>query len=90
MQFVRQIYNDLPDFIPVPAELKYSKAEVIILPLESSKQKKSTLKFMMAELAAINEVEPIEMECPERVDRINPFLEEILVTRNVKILPSAI
>ena len=76
MQFIRQIYDDLPGLIPVPAELKHSKAEVIILPLESSKQKKSTLKFMLAELAAINEMEPIEMECPERVDRANPFLED--------------
>jgi hypothetical protein len=85
MQFIRQIYDDLPDFIPVPADLKHSKAEVIILPLESernqqpyARQEKQLLKFMLDELAAINEIEPIEMECPNRVDRANPFLDENL------------
>ena len=36
MQFIRQVYDDLPDFIPIPAALKHSKAEVIILPLNSN------------------------------------------------------
>lgn len=85
MQFIRQIYDDLPDFIPVPAELKHRKAEVIILPLEPersqqpyARQEKPSLKFMLDELAAINEIEPIEMESPNRVDRANPFLDEDL------------
>jgi hypothetical protein len=78
MQFIRQIYDDLPDFISIPDALKHCKAEVIILPLESSQQKKTTLKFMLAELAAINQIEPIEMEYPEQVDRANPFLDEDL------------
>ena len=79
MHFIRQIYDDLPDFIPIPAELKHSKAEVIILPLESQATRKtSSFKAMLVELAAINEVEPSEMECPKRDDRINPFLNEDL------------
>ncbi len=63
LRFIHQIYDDLPDFIAVPAELKHSKAEVIILPLESEnhqqaliKQEKSSLKSMLAELTAINEI----------------------------------
>jgi hypothetical protein len=85
MQFIRQIYDDLPDFIPVPDDLKHSKAEVIILSLEPessqqpfAKQEKSKLKVMLDELAAINEIEPVEMESPNRVDRKNPFLNEDL------------
>lgn len=76
MNFTRKIYDDLPDFIPTPAELKHSRAEVIILPLESSRKEKSTLQLMLAELAAIKEIEPIEMEYPNRTDRSNPFLDE--------------
>ena len=85
MPFIRQIYDDLPDFIPVPEDLKHSKAEVIILPLEtersqkpSTRQEKPLLKLMLDELAAINEIEPIEMESPNRMDRANPFLNEDL------------
>jgi len=66
MPFIRQIYDDLPDFIPVPEDLKHSKAEVIILPLEpersqkpSTRQEKPLLKLMLDELAAINKIEPI-------------------------------
>ena len=33
---------------------------------------------MLVELAAINEIELIEIECPNRVDRANPFLDEDL------------
>jgi hypothetical protein len=78
MQFIRQIYEDLPDFIPIPDELKHSKAEVIILPLEPQRipEKKTTLKSLLAELAAINAQEPIEMEFSNRIDRANPFLDE--------------
>jgi len=85
MQFIRQIYDDLPDFIPVPEDLKHSKAEVIILPLETersqqpyTRQEKPSLKLMLEELAAINEIEPIDLECPNRVDRENPFFNEDL------------
>ena len=85
MQFIRQIYDDLPDFIPVPDDLKHSKAEVIILSLETERskqtyvrQEKPSLKLMLEELAAINEIEPIEMENPNRMDRANPFLNEDL------------
>ena len=79
MHFIRQIYDDLPDFIPIPAELKHSKAEVIILPLEpQSIGQKSTLRAMLAELVAINKIELIEMECPSREDRANPVLDEDL------------
>lgn len=69
MQFIRQIYEDLPDFIPIPDELKHSKAEVIILPLELQRipAKKTTLK---AELAAINTLEPIEMEFSNRIETL--------------------
>jgi hypothetical protein len=35
MQFIRQIYEDLPDTIAIPINLRHIKAEVIILPLES-------------------------------------------------------
>jgi hypothetical protein len=75
MQFIRQIYEDLPDFIPIPDELKHSKAEVIILPLEPQRipTKKTTLKSLLAELAAINALEPIEMEFSNRLDRPNSF-----------------
>ncbi|MDP3876220.1 MAG: hypothetical protein Q8Q50_04495 [Methylobacter sp.] len=79
MHFIRQIYDDLPDFIPIPAELKHSKAEVIILPLEpQATRNESGFKAMLVELAAINELEPVQMECPNRDDRINPFLNEDL------------
>jgi hypothetical protein len=81
MQFIRQIYNDLPDFIPIPDELKHSKAEVIILPLEPqafSKQKQTSLQSLLAELTAINQIETIEMEDTHRKDRANPFLDEDL------------
>jgi hypothetical protein len=81
MQFIRQIYNNLPDFIPIPDELKHSKAEVIILPLEPqpfSKKKKAILQSLLAELTEINKIESIEMESPNREDRKNPFLDEDL------------
>lgn len=78
MSFSRQIYEDLPDFIPVPAELKHRKAEVIILSLESQPfiKQKVSLQTMLAELAAINKIEPIEIDCPPRIDRANPLLDE--------------
>ena len=38
MQFVRHIYDDLPDTISIPAHLRHIKAEVIILPLASKIQ----------------------------------------------------
>ncbi|MFI3220963.1 MAG: hypothetical protein QX189_17885 [Methylococcales bacterium] len=78
MQFIRQIYEDLPDFIPIPDELKHRKAEVIILPLEPQRipAKKTMLKALLAELAAINTLEPIEMAFSNRIDRPNPFLDE--------------
>jgi hypothetical protein len=34
MQFVRQIYSDLPDSIIMPVELRHRKVEVIILPID--------------------------------------------------------
>lgn len=34
MQFIRQIYSDLPDSIIMPVELRHRKVEVIILPLD--------------------------------------------------------
>ena len=84
MQFIRQLYNDLPSFIPIPSELKHSKAEVIILPLDSNshqevmKSEQTTFKLMLDELQKINNVELIEMDEPIRVDRANPFLDEDL------------
>ncbi len=34
MQFIRQIYADLPDSIITPIEFRHRKVEVIILPLD--------------------------------------------------------
>jgi hypothetical protein len=34
MQFIRQIYTDLPDSIITPIELRHRKVEIIILPLD--------------------------------------------------------
>jgi hypothetical protein len=34
MQFIRQIYTDLPDSIITKIELRHCKVEVIILPLD--------------------------------------------------------
>ncbi len=34
MDAVRKIYDDVPDTIPVPPELRHRKVEVIILPLD--------------------------------------------------------
>lgn len=78
MQFIRQIYEDLPDFIQIPDKLKHCKAEVIILPLEAQilSAEKSSLKLLLAELAVINAIEPIEMELSPRIDRPNPFLDD--------------
>jgi hypothetical protein len=47
-------------------------------PLEFSESKKYPLKAMLAELAAINGIEPIEIEIPARTNRANPFLDEDL------------
>ena len=42
MQFVRQIYDDLPENITIPNDLIHTKAEVIILPLETKTQDSQT------------------------------------------------
>lgn len=34
MQYIRQIYSDLPDSIIMPVELRHRKVELIILPLD--------------------------------------------------------
>ena len=44
MQFIRQIYSDLPDSILMPVELRHRKVEVIILPLDDIDDIKETQK----------------------------------------------
>ena len=41
MDAVRKIYEDVPDTIPVPPELRHRKVEVIILPLDDDGSKTS-------------------------------------------------
>ena len=38
MPFTRQIYNDLPDSIATPVELRHRKVEIIILPLDETEE----------------------------------------------------
>ncbi len=40
MQFIRQLYDNLPDFIPIPAELKHSRSHYFAFRITSIKLEK--------------------------------------------------
>ncbi len=55
MQPIRQIYDDAPDMIPVPQELRHRRVELILWPLDSVCQSQQTPapRFNIAEVERI-------------------------------------
>ncbi len=57
MQPIRQVFDDAPDFFPVPEELRHRKVEIIVWPLEDIDQEQPVRekpKFNIADVESID------------------------------------
>jgi hypothetical protein len=57
MQPIRQVFDDAPDFFPVPIELRHRKVEIIVWPLDDSAPVQSAPKkpkFNIADVESID------------------------------------
>ncbi|NCA91467.1 MAG: hypothetical protein EOM92_21960 [Gammaproteobacteria bacterium] len=63
MQPIRQIHEDAPEFIPVPAALRHRRVEIILLPLDPA----STMTD--ERLADYERVKVDRIEIPPRDER---------------------
>jgi hypothetical protein len=64
MQPIRQVFDDAPDFFPVPIELRHRKVEIIVWPLDDSTPEQAVRvkpKFNIADVESI--------EIPSREER---------------------
>lgn len=64
MQPIRQVFDDAPDFFPVPIELRHRKVEIIVWPLDDSTPE---LPVRVKPKFNIADVESIEI--PSREER---------------------
>lgn len=64
MQPIRQVFDDAPDFFPVPLELRHRKVEIILWPLDDGAPEQPVRekpKFNIADVESI--------EIPSREER---------------------
>jgi hypothetical protein len=57
MSPIRQVFDDAPDFFPVPIELRHRKIEIILWPLDDSAQEqpiREKPKFNIADVLSID------------------------------------
>lgn len=64
MQPIRQVFDDAPDFFPVPIELRHRKVEIILWPLDDTTPEQPGREKPKFHIADVEQI-----EIPSREER---------------------